>query len=188
MRYSTLAKELWLPTGNQDLFGLRHGPPWAGLVSQVLLAWGATEAALHLDQSFRSARSTSLCASLFVHRARELRKMPGDSDDQPTITIEALDALGKILLPKIEKDAADGTLQHAPRIWDIVRAWKYLGGAPEAKAWLSKSMSESADFIQRRRILIIECGRLLLVGCNDPVQITLVPLADSLHSFPHIQR
>jgi hypothetical protein len=120
---------------------------WAGLVSQVLLAWGTTEAGLHLEQLFRSAKSAPLCASLFVHRARELGKMPGNSGDRPAITLEALDALGKILLPKIEKDAADGTLRHASHIRDIVRAWKYLGGALEAKAWLNKSMSESADFM-----------------------------------------
>jgi hypothetical protein len=120
---------------------------WAGLVTQVLLAWGATDAQLHLEQAFRSEKSTSLCATVFVSRARELRKMPGTSGDQPTITAEGLDALGKLLLPKIEEDAANGTLRNAPRIWDIVRAWKYLGGAPEAKVWLNKSMSDSADFI-----------------------------------------
>jgi hypothetical protein len=120
---------------------------WAGLVSQVLLAWGTTEAGVHLEQSFRSANSTSLCASLFVHRARELGKMPSNSGDRPTITVEALDAIGKILLPNIEKDAADGTLRHAPRVWDIVNAWKYLGCASEVRAWLNKSMSESADFM-----------------------------------------
>jgi predicted KAP-like P-loop ATPase len=120
---------------------------WAELVSQVLLAWGDTEAGLHLEQSFLSAKSTSTCARLFVQRARELRKMPGNSGNPPLITVEALDALGKLLLPKIEKDATGGTLRHAPRIWDTVLAWKHLGGAPAAKAWLNRSMCESADFM-----------------------------------------
>lgn len=122
---------------------------WLGLVNRVLAAWGAAEAGVHLLESFRSADSTSLCASLFVQRARELGKMPDDHGDQPTITVEALDALGTILSAKIEKDVADGELQRAPRIWDIVRAWKYLGGAPEAKIWLNKSMFESAAFMSR---------------------------------------
>jgi hypothetical protein len=122
---------------------------WAGLLYQVLLAWGSAEAGLHLEQSFRSANSTSICARLFVQRARELGKMPGNSGDPPTIAVEALDTIGKILLPKIEKDAADGTLRHTPRIWNIVLAWKYLGGAPEVAAWLKKGMSESADFMSR---------------------------------------
>ena len=122
---------------------------WGGLMHQVLLAWGVAEAGLHLEQSFRSANSTSICARIFGQRARELRKMPGNSADPPTIAVDALDTIGKILLPKIEKDAADGTLRHAPFIRDVVQAWKYLGGAPQAKAWLNNGMSESADFLFR---------------------------------------
>jgi hypothetical protein len=122
---------------------------WAGLVHQVLLAWGVNDAGLHLERSFRSANSTSIRAVVFVQRARELGKMSGNSGDPPTITAGALDAVGKILLPEIEKDAADGALRHVPRIWDIVLAWKYLGGAPEAKGWLNGSMSESADFMSK---------------------------------------
>jgi hypothetical protein len=130
-----------------EIFRASPQSSWARLVHQVLLVWGVTEAGLHLEQSFRSAKSASLCASVFVHRARELGKMPGNSGDPQTITVEALDALGKIVLPKIEKDAADGALRHAPRIWDVVLAWKYLGGVLEARAWLNKSMSESVNFM-----------------------------------------
>jgi hypothetical protein len=122
---------------------------WEGLVSQVLLAWGEKEPGPHLEESFRSAKSTAVCASLFVHRARELQKMPDDSGDQPTITDQALGALGAILLQKIERDAADGTLGDAPLISGIALAWKYLGGASEAKAWLNENMSASADFMSR---------------------------------------
>ena len=122
---------------------------YVGLVSQVLLAWGVESAGPHLEQSFRSAKSASLCASLFIHRARELGKMPGNSGDRPVITAEFMDNLGRILLPKIEKGASDGTLKSAPRIWAVVLAWKYLGGASQAKAWLNSSLFESADLMSR---------------------------------------
>ena len=121
---------------------------WAGLVYELLLAWGP-EAGLHLEQCFRSAKSVSLCATVFVQRARELGKIQGSSGGPPPITVEALDALEKVLLPRIEEDTANGMLEHAARIWDITRAWKYGGGAPEAKAWLNKHMTESADFLSR---------------------------------------
>jgi predicted KAP-like P-loop ATPase len=120
---------------------------WAGLIYQILLAWGTAEAGPHLERSFRSAKSLSLCASVFVRCARELGKIPGNSGDPPVVAVEVLDELGKILLPMIEKNAADGKLQCAPRVWDIVVAWKFLSGSPEVRAWLNKNMSESADFM-----------------------------------------
>lgn len=132
-------------------FGTFRASPlstWAGLVYEMLLAWGP-EAGFHLGQCFQSAKSVPLCATVFVQRARELGKIEGSSGGPPPITVEALDALGKVLLPRIEEHAANGMLGHAPCIWDILRAWKYGGGSLEAKAWLNKNMSESADFLSR---------------------------------------
>jgi hypothetical protein len=121
---------------------------WAGLVHELLMAW-APEAGLHLEQCFRSTKSVSLCATVFVQRGRELGKIQGNSGGPSPITMDALDALGKVLLPKIEEEARNGMLVHAPRIWDITQAWKYCGRAPEAKAWLNKNMSGGADFLSK---------------------------------------
>lgn len=120
---------------------------WVGLLTQVLLAWGASDAGVHLEQSFRAAKSTSLCASVFVQRARELGKISGGTGDRPAISEQGLKTLGEILLSRIKIAEENGDLLYAARPWDLMRVWKYLGGASEAKSWLSESMLGSAEFM-----------------------------------------
>ena len=73
--------------------------------------------------------------------------IPSQSASSPVIGSDDLKILGDKLLPIIEQAAADGTLGNAPYYYDILRAWRYLGGTAEAKAWLASGMEASADFL-----------------------------------------
>jgi hypothetical protein len=63
--------------------------------------------------------------------------------------MDTLNSLGKKLRLLIESAADNGTLQNAPFYWDIMTAWKYLGGAQKAKAWMSAGVTESAGFLAK---------------------------------------
>ncbi|BBO06577.1 NTPase [Bradyrhizobium ottawaense] len=147
---------------------------WAGLVSDVLLAWGTVEAGVHLERSFREAKSISLCASVFVARARELGKISGGAGDRARITEETLVSLGAILLTKLRKGAESGALLSAPRPWDVVRAWKYLGDASEVRVWLNSGISDSAPFMSA----ITEAFVSYVIG-SEPRQYSMSELPDA---------
>ncbi|MBR0900972.1 hypothetical protein JQ616_38955 [Bradyrhizobium tropiciagri] len=119
---------------------------WSKLVTDILIALGPAQASTYLEQCFKSTKSTSLCASVFVARARELGAIPGGSGGPVVITATALAPLGSILIAKIREDAELGSLAHAPRPWDIISAWKYSADASEVRNWLSNNF-ERSDFM-----------------------------------------
>jgi predicted KAP-like P-loop ATPase len=121
---------------------------WGDLVRNVLLSWNDPDAAgEHLDQTFRETESTALCATVLVGQLRELGEIRGGSGGRSAVTIAVAKSLGKTLLSKIEADAEDDSLSNYPRLWDVMRVWKYMGGAADAKAWLAKNMSDSAQVL-----------------------------------------
>jgi hypothetical protein len=111
----------------------------------VLKICGETEAGHRLKAAFKRAKSPVVSANIFVTCARTLR----GSGDDPLITPAGFEALGKILLPKLVKAAKNGSLTKAPSYGAIARAWKQLGGATAAKAWLNANMDASADFLSK---------------------------------------
>lgn len=88
-------------------------------------------------------------ADVYVDRGRELGIFPTDASVPPAITDDELKLLGNPLLEKIEAGEADGTLAEAPIYYDIVRAWGHLGGSEPCKAWLTRGMMESAEFMAK---------------------------------------
>jgi len=117
------------------------------LIADILQEWGERDAGSHLVASFKKSNSASFCANVFVDRARELGKFPEESKGRPTVSEEDFKTLGAELLAKIERSAADETLENAPYYFDIVRAWSYLGKPAEAKAWLSNGVTKSEKFL-----------------------------------------
>ena len=120
-----------------------------GLITELLKTWGDSTAGQHLEAAFAKSASPVINADVFVHRARELGVVPGSSGERPLVTASSLAALGKILLPQLERAAADGTLANAPYYWEIVGAWKYLGGAAAVKGWIDANMAANADFLSK---------------------------------------
>lgn len=132
-----------------DLFTLSPRSHVTFLVAELLKAWGPKEAGKHLIAAFEKSKSPGFSADIFVDRARELGLIATDSRSTALVSKDDLNALGAILLPQIEKAAEDGTLAKAPFYWDIARAWKYLGDANKAKAWISAGMDTSAEFLAK---------------------------------------
>jgi hypothetical protein len=119
------------------------------LIGDLLEGWGQVQAGAHLLEAFKKCDSAAFCADVFVDRARELGKIPNQSQRTPTVTENDLQALGAEVLAKIERAAADGTLRDAPFYFDITTVWSYLGKAADAKAWLSAGMMESSQFLAK---------------------------------------
>jgi predicted KAP-like P-loop ATPase len=132
-----------------ELFEFSARTQLSFLVTALLEAWGQEKAGNHLYTSFIKSNSIGFCADVFVERARELGKIPGQARNMPTVTEEDLQALGEELLVKIKQAAADGTLENAPFYFDIVRAWSYMGKPEEAKEWLSEGMTRSPKFLAK---------------------------------------
>jgi hypothetical protein len=120
---------------------------WNDLVRTVLSSWKDPDAAgEHLDKTFREAESTALCATVLVGQLRELGEIPGGSGGRSALTAAVAKSLGNTVLSKIRADE-DGSLSNYPRLWDVMRLWKYMGGATDAKAWLTKNMSDHAQVL-----------------------------------------
>ena len=132
-----------------DLFTISPRSQVMFFVAELLKAWGPEEAGKHLRAAFEKSNSVAFSADIFIDRARELGLVPADSRSSPLIGKDDLDALGAILLPRIEKGAEDGTLANAPFFWDIALAWKYLGDAATAKMWFSAGMDANAEFLAK---------------------------------------
>ena len=131
-----------------EMFSLSPRSHVTFFVADLLRAWKSESAGEHLIAAFERSKSPCFSADIFVDRARELGLIATGSRSSPLISRAALAALGAILLPQIEKTAVDGTLSNAPFFWDIARAWKFLGDAAKAKAWIAGTES-SAEFLAK---------------------------------------
>jgi hypothetical protein len=132
--------------------GLFSVPPWVwltGLIDEMLTRWGPSEAGEALNVAFARARSVSLRSSMFVRCARDLGQMPSDRAGENRITLEGLHVLGTHLLPAIREAVADGSLERSAVYYDIVRAWAYLAGNDEPRAWISEGAKSSAEFLSK---------------------------------------
>ena len=118
------------------------------LIGELLRNWGA-DAGKHLNAAFGKSRSPAFNADVFMARAHELGVIKPGSQSPALITVEELGALGKKLLPLIEETAASGLLANAPFFWCILPAWKYLGGAHKAKAWVSAGVNANSGFLAK---------------------------------------
>lgn len=134
---------------NAEAFALSPRAQLSFLISDLLEAWSQKKAGAHLIEAFKKCDSPAFCADVFVDRGRQLGKIPDQSPRMPTVTEADFEELGKELLSKIERAAADGTLANAPFYFDVVRSWAYLGKSAEAKAWLSSSMLASPAFLSK---------------------------------------
>jgi hypothetical protein len=118
------------------------------LIGELLRIWGH-DAGKHLNAAFEKSRSPAFNADVFMARAHELGVINPASQSPPLIAMEDLGALGEKLLPLIEETAESGTLANAPFFWAILPAWKYLGGAHKAKAWVSAHVDGGSGFLAK---------------------------------------
>jgi hypothetical protein len=117
------------------------------LVKDVLEGWGEKAAGEHLVKAFERSNSPFLIADIYVDRGRELGVFPdGGDNSRAVVSKEDFDKLGSILLPKLLAAVADGTINDAPFYWDITRAWRHLGNADDARAWIRQGIEQSAHF------------------------------------------
>lgn len=119
------------------------------LIRNMLEQWGSEEAGNHLVEAFEKAGSAMFLAEQFMDRGRELRIFKSDSTEPPTITAEAFANLGELLMVKIKRAEAEGTLANTAYYFSIARAWAHLAGADKPKQWLTNGMLESADFLAK---------------------------------------
>jgi hypothetical protein len=115
-------------------------------VGEILKSWAETDAQHHLESAFKKSNSPCVSAHVFVISRRQLQPKAGSSNQAP---LPSLDTLGKILLPQLERAAADGTLANAPIYSVIIQTWKDLGGAAAPKNWIEANMAASADFLSK---------------------------------------
>ncbi|WP_165419073.1 KAP family P-loop NTPase fold protein [Rhizobium leguminosarum] len=133
----------------RHMFELAPDAQLAFLVRSVLAAWGPAEAGKQLQDAFMTSGTVSMLADVYVDRGRELGVFESTSRERPVIEMETFDALGPVLLRKIEDAARNNSLADAPFFFDIVRAWVHLGGADEAKAWLSNGIGAQPEFLTK---------------------------------------
>lgn len=120
------------------------------LVSKLLDRWGVDDAGAHLLQAFEQSGDPGFCAEIYVDRGRELGVFKGSARENPRITTEDFDKLGKCLLPLIEAARDNGTLQNATFYFDITRSWTHLkGDSTAAKDWLSQGLRASGPFMAK---------------------------------------
>jgi predicted KAP-like P-loop ATPase len=119
------------------------------LSDQMLELWGPDAAAQHLESAFSKSCSLVLSADIFVDQARDFGILPDRSGRRPRIAQDALEALGKILLPQLQQAARDSTLVSAPNFFGIIPAWKYLGGAAAVKKWIEANIQSNPEFLSK---------------------------------------
>jgi hypothetical protein len=134
---------------DHDMFQTSPRIAYQYLVKNVLKAWGSEEAARQLEQLINKSTNVFIPAVIVVERARELGDLPRRDRRDPVISAEAARNLAKKLLPKIEAEAADGSLAEAPFFSHIVQCWKYAGEAKHAKDWISKNAGNDPEFLAK---------------------------------------
>ncbi len=128
------------------LFRISTPEAFTGLIKEILRRWLDLDVGHYIESAFKKSNSPFVSAHIFLIWVEHLRKRMTDGDEALSAR---LDALGKILLPQIERAAADGTLAKAPRFSAITGAWKRLGGATAAKHWVCTNVDCSADFLSK---------------------------------------
>lgn len=126
-------------------FGERPLHSWHSLLATLLQPLDVARAGGMLRCAFAEPLAASVAAEIYVDRGRELEVFPRAGSSRPLITRADFDALGCRVLELILAEHAAGTLQEAPRFWNIVRAWKHLGDPHDAKAWLRAAAEASAE-------------------------------------------
>lgn len=119
------------------------------LVYSMLERWGLAAAGEHLNRAFEREESPAFLADIYVSRGRELGVFDRTSKERPCIVMQDFEALGKILISKIENALRHGTLADAPFYFDIVRSWAHLSDPNEAKAWLETGITDSGEFMAK---------------------------------------
>ncbi|MGO4389055.1 P-loop NTPase fold protein [Microvirga sp. 2YAF29] len=112
------------------------------LVQSILEAWGPEKATANLLEAFNRAASVTVCAEIFVDRARELGKLPAEGTTHAVrISEDGFKELGEKLLEMIEGAAGSGALSNAPFYWNIVRAWGHLSGPEKPREWIKAGIA-----------------------------------------------
>jgi len=119
------------------------------LIEGMLELWGEQAAGAHLLDAFRSTDSTSFRADIYVACGRAIGVFDTDVRHGTLISDSDFKLLGQLLLPAIRRDAQEGTLEHAPYYYDIVRAWAYLDGPDKARSWMSSGLMRSSEFMAK---------------------------------------
>ena len=118
------------------------------LVIGAMLDRWASGAGAHLIEAFRKTDSPAFLADTFVSRGREMGVFASrPSERNSRISEEDFEALGNILMEKIEEAERTGKLADAPFFFDIVRSWCHLRGADHPRRWLESGMASDAAFM-----------------------------------------
>jgi hypothetical protein len=132
-----------------DMFQLSPRAQISFLIRNILEQWGAEQSGHHLVEAFKTSHSVLFMAEEFVNRGKELGVFQFESSERPTISQEAFDQLGTILMTKINEDETRGSLGDAPFYFNIVRAWAHLAGNDAPRAWLTDGIKSSAKFMAK---------------------------------------
>ncbi|WP_347302136.1 P-loop NTPase fold protein [Croceibacterium sp. TMG7-5b_MA50] len=108
------------------------------LVNAIMSTLGPGTTGDVVADLFATSEDAGALSALYVDLARSLGVMKTDgASRRDYMHLESFEALGPVLLPKIEAAAKAGQLTALPHYYEVARAWSHLGGAEEARAWLA---------------------------------------------------
>ncbi|MDE0696629.1 MAG: P-loop NTPase fold protein [Boseongicola sp.] len=119
------------------------------LIYDVLKQWGKEEAGLRLIESFKGAKSPAFLADVYAAKAEELGIFGNPRRQEACISKEHFEALGQLLIEKIDASYENGTLSDAPFYFSILKSWIHLSDGETAKSWLAEGIVDSAEFMAK---------------------------------------
>lgn len=115
----------------------------SAVVAQILTRLGPEESADALEGIFARSDDAGALSAVFVDLARSVGELPSRSMHR-YVPRERLTELGAILGPKIEAARAADELDRLTHYYEVARAWAYLKGVDEPRAWLAEQAVRSA--------------------------------------------
>ena len=119
------------------------------LIYDVLNQWGKEAAGQRLVESFKGAASPAFLADVYASRAEELGIFGKRRQEEACISKEHFEALGQLLIGRIDASHEDGTLSDAPFYYGILKSWIHLSDGETAKSWLAEGIADSAEFMAK---------------------------------------
>ncbi|MDD9995986.1 MAG: P-loop NTPase fold protein, partial [Dehalococcoidia bacterium] len=110
------------------------------LIYEILKQWGQEEAGQFLIEAFERERSAAFLADVYVSRGEEFGIFGDPPREEACISKKDFEALGQVLLNRINSSYEDGTLSDAPFYFNIVRCWVHLSDRETVKSWLTEGI------------------------------------------------
>ncbi len=135
-----------------QVFSMMELPPRSMigfLIYDILKQWGIRKSGQFLIEAFEREGSPSFLADIYVSRGEELGVFGNPPRDEACISKEDFEAIGQLLMKRIDAGYKENTLADAPFYYNIVRCWSHLSDCEAAKTWLTEGMADNATFMAK---------------------------------------